>query len=149
MSVAPAGKRNKDSLVTVTGIIRNNKAPSIAEAMSARVRLSDGREARFIEFPLPREKINLMPIHGQYAIVLPVSDYLPKKAILNPIPTGGAATGFMIGVVRDVTSEDLWQPTTLVILSFRDVTGRSYEISKRIATGSPLEVLDYRTLQHH
>lgn len=129
--LAPAGPKNSDTLVVSVVRIYNNGAPSIADVTGMKLRLTNGKEVVLADVPplLPPQKLTFSSSRGQPRTALLFSDYLPSKAINNPIITGGAVKGWTWGLGKGVTMKEASSLGTLVIVSFKkDVAGHPYEM---------------------
>ena len=111
-----------------------------------KLRISSGKEVYLINLPLPDKTITFKGEQGGF--VLNVENYLPKRAILNPIPNGGAVMGFMWAIARDVSKEEALQEGNMITLIFKDINGKLYETMYTIG-GHTMKIIDIESLQHH
>lgn len=137
-SHARGGPRNKDLIVGVFATISNTGAASIAKEFRVIFLAADGKATNGEMVVLPRDKLTMGDSRGKN-IELSSSNFLPRKAIANPIPTGGAVTGFILVLVRNVTHEDFTREGAHVILEFNDVNGTRHEAQSH--AGSRDEVI--------
>jgi hypothetical protein len=128
-AVAPGGPKGLDALVTIIATLRNTGAPSVLEDLGVTVAFSDGRTIAGTQV---RPKFGFTTLSGDQSLALRSEDYLPRKSISQPIPTGGAAQGWYMALLQGATKDDVLKSGT-VYLTFRDVMGRQYTI-----TGMPL-----------
>jgi hypothetical protein len=148
VSAAPTGN-DIDTIVFIAATIKNTGAPSIADALSVKIRLNNGKEIPLVALSRPLKNVELypdkIPRSSTYALFLK-EDFLPLKAISQPIATGGAASGWSWGIAKDVKTTQVLETGTKVILSFTDVTGKNCEISE-IMKGGEGTLIDPSLLQ--
>jgi hypothetical protein len=130
LAVTAPGREAHDSMVMLFATIKNNGAPSIAEGFESRVRLPSGQELPInaISF-LPKGPLKLFGAEGGPELEVAVSEELRRKAIAQPIPTGGAINGFFMGLVRGADVSEVFGEGATYFLSFKDSMGKRYEIS--------------------
>jgi hypothetical protein len=109
------------------------------------VTLQDGRVVETVTITVPATGIALKPPQGPVAI-FPRQDYLPIKALAQPIVTGGAVLGWTWGFARNVKLEEVTNSNSAIILSFTDVQGKAYEI-RRSTREAKFEVIDPDSLR--
>jgi hypothetical protein len=115
------------AIITVTAIIRNTGAPSIAELSSASMEIGE-RTVDAVVIPPPRDQVNLLvgTKKGEGMTFLSV-DFLPRKAMSQPIPTGGAVSGFIQLFVAKVEREEVYS-NGIITLTFKDVLDNKYTL---------------------
>ena len=123
ISIAPAGKNDRNVLVTVLATITNSGAPSVAQLEDASLHLQSGERVQVLPITLPSPSINLLRSDGGAPITLQSKDYLPVKAMETPIVSGGACSGFFMGVAEGVTKEQALSSGTVIRLQFKDIKG--------------------------
>jgi hypothetical protein len=134
-------------LVTLFANITNTGAPSIADIKSIKVILKNGNELELETVSVPLGGIQLKPMElGQLAPRLPSQDYLPIKALNQPIPMGGAALGWTWGLARGVRFAEINDPASKIILPFVDVKGKLYEAKGTLADAK-VQAVDSNLLQ--
>jgi len=119
--------KDNQAILTITALIANHGGPSIATNFSATAILLDGRKAIGTIIPPIIGTITLLgnkPDKGG-GVTLQAKDYLPNVALHNPIPTGGAAAGWMMWTFPGVTKNDLGVAGVKVELLCKDVDGRT------------------------
>lgn len=126
--IAPVGEHAENTLLTVVVSITNTGAPSIADNFVVKVHRDD-RDYTIDFLPPPSGKVVLFSGNSKNSnsAVLEHSDFLPDKAMSNPIPHGGAVVGFMQVVVDGLMFRDADTKETRLSVVFNDVTGTSYE----------------------
>lgn len=122
----PRGGSN--CVLTLQAIITNTGAPSVADRITIRVSLKDRTNVRVEGLLPPPGSITLFEGFPRKSpgIILMSSDYLPNKALAEPIKTGGAVFGFMQAYIEGWTSKQIETKGAIVRLVFYDVTGKSY-----------------------
>ncbi|MEE9910118.1 MAG: hypothetical protein K4571_00200 [Deltaproteobacteria bacterium] len=122
-AVAPAGKLNEDSIVSLTATITNVGAPSIISHVELILK-KEGREIKGENIVLSSGPI----VFEGNDIKLQVrqEDNLTRQGISHPIPTRGALHGWHVVLFRNIKREEIYSPTTTVIFRFKDVTGALY-----------------------
>lgn len=141
-AVAPAGEHEENTIVTVVATVKNTGTPSIADDFTLSIK-SGNRETKGQAFPIP-ETITLADEKGS-SFQLKAQDYLPRKAVSQPIPTGGAVQGFITVLARDFKL-GIEKGGTVITLTFSDISGKTYKIES-ILTGQSLELPDPTKLQ--
>jgi hypothetical protein len=146
VSVSPTGDET-DSIVMVGATIKNTGAPSIADELSMRIRLNSGQEIPLVPLSRPPKNIELhLDRASQPDVTLLKEDYLPLKTKSQPIVTGGAAEGWTWGLAKGAKKAEVIKPGTTIILSFKDVREKNWEITK-IITGEGADLIDPSLLQ--
>jgi hypothetical protein len=126
-AVAPAGENGIDSIVTILPTIRNTGAPSIVTNIGITIKRNN-LEIKGKDVILSRGDIRL---EGDgLKLALKEEDNFSKKGISNPIPTGGALSGWHVVLVRNITSEKIHDKNTIIIFSYKDVVGKIYTQEK-------------------
>lgn len=129
MSGTNPENRNARSILLIVGI-RNLGMPTTVEKWSLSALLGEGetRQATIIFVP---ENITLTVGSGE-AWVWSGADALYNKTAEKPIPTGATVRGILLFVLPGVRQENLMRPGNLLTLTYFDVQGKSYSISKTI-----------------
>src|ERR1700683_2939804 len=70
ISVAPAGKHNEDSIVSIEGVIKNQGAPSVLDNWDVKLKFSDKEIVKGEPMIMPDQDINLGDDKGATEIVL-------------------------------------------------------------------------------
>jgi len=97
--------------------------------------------------PPPKEKLRLFQGGPDSpSVEVPTSDYLPRKALANPVSTGGAVFGFLQAIVHGLSRRQITQKDTVIRLSFTDINGKKWSI-EHIMTGKPSPFPDLRGLE--
>jgi hypothetical protein len=118
--------------------ITNTGAPSIAPYKDATLTLADGRVIQGIRVLTPKSD-NSLPVPGMSkGVVEPllVADYLPIKAIKEPIPRGGEVNGW-VDVQFPISSKVADVAGTVLTIRVRDVNEKIYTVSGPIFTEKP------------
>lgn len=137
--VSPAGKTNESSIVVVIGIIKNTGAPSIASNFLVSVNVKGVTTVgQFFPFG---ENIVIPALNSAPQITLHRDDYLVKKGMQQPIPTGGAVQGFLIVLVPNVKPAEILDVGSRISLSLKDASGRSYSVDQ-VTHGSSSTIID-------
>jgi hypothetical protein len=142
--VAPAGDHNQNAIVTVMVTVTNTGTPSIAQNWHSTIKLP-GKNVELIDIPPPLNTVTLS-FENASPIMLLGSDYVPRKSMMQPIPTGGAAGGFMQYLVIGETWETISSPAASLRLDFTDINGKPY-FTERII-GKESSMLDTSHLQN-
>ena len=128
-AVAPAGKKEEDSVITIMAIIRNVGAPSIISNVRVVIKKENmeiqGEDVVLGQGPMFLEGEGLK-------LIVKEEDNLPRKGIANPIPTGGALHGWHIVLARKIKKEEIYNRGTIITFSYKDVTGRLYATEKKM-----------------
>ena len=143
-AVAPAGENNKDSILTITADIKNIGAPSIISNIGLIIK-RDGREYLGENIVLTKGE-TLLEGDG-LKLSLKEEDNLIRKGISNPIPNGGALSGWHIFLVRNLQGKEIYDPKTVISFSYKDVTDKLYTKEKQMNC-SLSKLIDGTKLQH-
>lgn len=73
--------------------------------------------------------------------ILHSADLLIEKTANNPIPSGGAASGFLVFTVDGISHKQLTSGDSSVLLSFSDVTGKQYH--KNLMSDGPMTYIPH------
>lgn len=117
-------------LLILTVRIANRGAPSIAMMGKVTVRLADGREVNTLQFVPPETNLYLPGAPGTPDIDLLPGDYLPRKSLTNPIPTGGVTFGWIPCILQDIQHGEL--DRSRVTVEFSDVAENVVRASREI-----------------
>lgn len=131
-------------VVSLEVTIKNTGAPSIADSFELDLQI-DGKNYR--SFPIPHPEGDLTLFVGSdtsEGVRFHTQDYLPTKAISAPILTGGATWGYAQFMYSGITKEQARSANA--VLSFKDIRGRTYSISKNIGKLSNTDLPDLRGL---
>jgi len=131
MGMSP--KKHDDSIVLIQAAIRNLGAPSIVDHFVASIRTESGT---IVGHQIPASDKGIfakMPASGDQ-LVLKDSEYLPGKGMSQPVQHGGGLEGFFLAYFIGIKVTDFTTKRTVVVLSYRDVTGKPYSI-ELLATG--------------
>jgi hypothetical protein len=143
---APAGPNNKDCLVIVGAKIIDRGAPSIADDFSVTIKRGE-RTIVAKRLPLPMSgPITFGSTIGAPAVVFPTSDFLPNKGPSQGVSKERALLGFMHVLVPDLTRDEFQSNQTVVVLSYKDFTGKGYSIERR-NVGRAEQIPDLNQLQ--
>jgi hypothetical protein len=113
-------------ITVISANIRNDGVPSIADIKQIKVVLPVGREIELTTIMSPFEGIAVQRRLGEVPIYLPAKNYLPIKAVEQPIPTGGETYGWLWGCARGLSLSEIDNPASKIILPFTDFKGRPY-----------------------
>ncbi len=147
VAVAPAGPKNSNSIVTLFATIKNTGAPSIADSMLVTIKMTNGRKVQLTPLGVPRKELTLSGKPNEPNVVFQREDYLPEKAISNPIPTGGAVQGFVWGVALGAEQREVINKGTIIVISFKDIQGNDRSIVKVMGNGEGFGVLSPKNIQ--
>jgi hypothetical protein len=136
VNAAPLGKNDVDCLVTIVADISNSGAPSVARAMSLTIVLNSGKtvEGHLTPPPVGVTTLYSGKAKASPAETFPEADFLPRKALDHPIPTGGEAVGFLQFVVQGATRNQVFEKGVTVRLSFKDFMGKE-SVAEYVLTG--------------
>jgi hypothetical protein len=135
LSIAPAGDRKQNSILTVFGLVSNPTGPpTVADNWQVALKFKD-RSVTGKPMLLSSDKLTLARDKGP-PLILSVNDYLPKATMAQPIATGGAKRGWIISVIEGVSLEQIERDNPLVSVSFQDVKGNPYFMEHAAVTGS-------------
>ncbi|HVB86381.1 MAG TPA: hypothetical protein VNK23_06915 [Candidatus Dormibacteraeota bacterium] len=125
-------KHRRLCAMTVQLTITNTGAPSIADSFRMFVTLKNGREIEVEPILAPKTFAELYEGEAgkSPSMILTTKDYLPSKAISNPIPTGGAVSGFIQGYVVGATQNEVSAAGTVIRVAFQDVLSHHLVIEK-------------------
>jgi len=126
--VAPAGEKEENSIVTVSGILKNTGAPSIADSWQMTIKLPNGQSFTGVRYFVP-QSIALHSEKGGPTIHLSTETIWPRVSSIIPIPTGGAAEGWLSNVFLGVKKSDIMQRGTPITVTCKDVTGHDIAIT--------------------
>jgi hypothetical protein len=128
VAVAPCGKKNENSLITIMANITNTGAPSIVSYFKVTIKIGN-EEVKSVPVLQPSSKIILFKSaeKEREGMVLQPADYLPRKGIVQPIVMGGGIWGFVQSFVPNVSKKQIYSDG-LIILHFKDVSGKDYSI---------------------
>lgn len=130
MSGTSAERPNSTAILLVVNI-SNLGMPTTVGRWSLSVFLGEeeSRPARIIFVP---ENITLSRTPGE-TWVWSGSDALYNKTAESPIPTGGTVRGILMFDLPKVRHENFMRAGNVVILSYFDVQGKQYSISRRLS----------------
>ena len=111
VTFGPAGEHNENLIAIIEAKIVNAGAPSALDNIASVVQLKTGRVVQLIPLDPPKVGITAKGLNGT-SMFFQISDYLPRAG-LKPIPTGGILTGFLFGLLRDMTPQDTEFPMTV------------------------------------
>jgi hypothetical protein len=103
-----------------------------------RVRWPSGQEDHVSLLGGPPKDLILSGKSNESSIVLSREDFLPIKSLIAPIPNNGGLRGFLWGIVKGADKDRIFKEGTILV-SFTDVKGHPYEVSRLIASGGKLE----------
>ena len=131
LATAPTNKKLNGTIVTAMIVITNNGAPSIVQHYAIFAKLRDGENIRAAAvIPLaPGGTLKLNGRPGTEPREMPSSDYLPRKAMDNPIPRGGAVSGYIMVAFPDYPESKL--EGAVIRYTFEDISGKRYELDSR------------------
>jgi hypothetical protein len=147
--VFPANK-GKDTTILMNAHITNLGAPSIADRFSTRIIFFEGREVFGVgtTLPPPSGTLTFQRKTGQSALVFSMQDYLPRKALIQPIPRNAVLSGFLLALFRDVPRDSLYDGKTKLVISCQDVGGRNVVAEHSFDTDQDnADIVDASTLQ--
>lgn len=142
ISIVP---KEQGVIVAIFANIKNDGAPSIANIGQIKVVLPGGKQVETVTLSVPYNGIALKSPQGPTAM-FPRQDYLPIKALSQPIATGGAVIGWTWGLARNIALQEINDPSSIISLAFTDVKGKPYEARRNIRDGK-VEVVDPDALQ--
>jgi hypothetical protein len=125
-------------LVTLTIEITNKGAPSIARGFSIQIVTPSGKSFNGEPLPPPTQPIKLYSGAATSSadhLTLDNADFLPRKAVSQPIATGGAVSGFVQTLFMGITREEALVPGTVINVRFKDINEKSYVI-QRVENGN-------------
>lgn len=116
--------------ITVLASIRNLGTPSIVEgwALSVSVPGAPPMAGRHQAIP---ETLNLERPDGP-PLVVRGRDALYDKTTLSPVGQGNMQRGYLLFLLERVDMTAIYRPGTRIILTYKDVTGKSYVIEKAL-----------------
>jgi len=136
---ARAGNEGQDCLLTLVGIIRNVGAPTILDHWSANLVFDDGTaiHGERISPPPPETTVRLFVASGKYAQLLFGKNHWSTIGTEKPIPTGGGVPGWIQFYLKGVTQDRMNVSHAKVVLSFQDVNGRQWSVSRVLERANP------------
>ena len=140
-SIAPAGDSNQDSFITAWAVVDNKGAPSILKKISIFAKTADGRLVEGLNVSMGRS----VKLHssGNTDVIWQSENYFPGKSSDNPVPTNGGRSGWIDGLFRGISSQQMH--STKLIVKFSDINDRTYSIEGMWANRP---AIDPRTIQH-
>jgi|GEM_PF-2650049 len=134
LALSPAGSRNQDVLVIVSGSIDNPYGPPVS-IVEWRVRLvfPDSMVVRGVMPMQSGKDIHVENIVGRRRdekMVLQISHYWPWSTNETPIPAGGTRSGWLMAVFDGITKEDLNKENVSIVVEFKDVTETIHSMTK-------------------
>lgn len=133
MWTAHAGEHNQDAAIGLIGTIRNLGSPGTVDNFLLTVKVDD-RELK-AEFPVALTPEQTLTVHGKpQTFTLSGATQWVRTAREHPIEKNSGVDGWIVGVVRGVTSTELVEKRATVILTCLDVTGQSFS-AERSFTG--------------
>jgi len=136
-AVAPDITNNQDSIISIVASIENTGAPSIAKNFSISVKTAR-KAVNVIIAPHMKGGMNLFDETGERGFRLEDADFLALKVGEHPIPNNGAAQGFLIGIAKNITKDELLDGTGEVELGFDDIRGGHYSIKGPFLPVTPI-----------
>jgi hypothetical protein len=129
---APAGDK-ENSVVGVDGRINNLGAPGTPEEFWIDIRFDDGRVVRgeIAARPAKTDKIFLAKnVQGQWMSISGAEYWVNQSEI---IPTYGHLDGFLMAIVKNVTTEEIRTKQAVLILTCSDITGAKHSAERRFS----------------
>ncbi len=113
------------TVLTIFALIVNRGAPSIATSEKLIVKLQDGRQiiAKMMMPPLS-PVVHMGGAKGYPDVVLKSSDYLPNKALDQPIAQGSGKEGWMMFIVPEASRDELESDGAELLFQCRDIDGK-------------------------
>jgi hypothetical protein len=114
------------TVVLLTVTILNHGAPSVVKDWSFAIVRSDGVEVFGTPYLEPVTKVG----NGDQnlpGLVLSSDQSLLKTATRIPIPTGGAADGYMLFMFPTMTNDEIRSPGSQMKLDIKDMANREYK----------------------
>jgi hypothetical protein len=127
IALAPSGTAEENTVVTLSGLIKNQGAPSVLDNWSLDVELpSKTIHGNLITLPTPNQIVDMEDPNHKTVVYLSGAEHWLRTARQAPIPTGGGVQGCVNGLVRGITPEDLVTKKATIVLSFHDISGKSW-----------------------
>jgi hypothetical protein len=121
-----AGEPHNTSIIIWTHV-KNLGPPSIIDHFELLITLPDGRKFAGERWLITKKIV--VPIYGHNVDMYP-EDCLGTKHAVTPLITGAKAVGWLYFKLHGITRPEVFKPTTLMELSFQDVTGKKYTVSQ-------------------
>src|SRR5207249_3690466 len=122
IEIAPWPGDHSNSIVIVDASIKNLGAPSFVDSFIVTIKVG-GKSVQGLQIPAPSEGIIARHPGGGESIHH-AADYLPKKG-LETIGKYGATEGFYSVMVPNVSPEELIAGQAVIVLFYKDATGKS------------------------
>lgn len=139
-AIAPSGSTSQDSVITINGMITNAGAPSIAYDWSADLNFRDGHviHGKRVVQPGVQAMVTLLQDLGP-PITLSGASHWDRTATMQPIPTGGAAPGWIQFVFSGTSDKQMQDDGAELVFSFTDINGKRWFLTKKVmAESNPL-----------
>jgi hypothetical protein len=148
VAMAPVGTTGNDTLLTLLTVITNTGAPSIADNFRVDVVWMVSGKTTLTTLLIPPDLSGTVTMYtgGERSpfTKMPLSDYLPEKALRNQIATNGALPGFITCMIAGIKAQELEREVDKVEfrVSFTDARGQLYTISGRPRERSGILILN-------
>jgi hypothetical protein len=104
--------------------VRNYGKPTIVTGYQLAIKMQDKQEI-IIRPKVGGSKVRMKTPDGKN-VTYRGSDELSRKTAQQPIPTGGAVSGYLIFLVEGVTESDIFKEGTTIKIGYQDITGKRY-----------------------
>jgi hypothetical protein len=114
-ALAPAGKSDEDTLGTINATVRDTGAPSVIGDWSASFVFDDKTvvSGKLLMAPAGSADVTLYQSSGP-PIVFRGLDHITRACLRQPIPTGGACSGWIQFIFRGIAADQIEEKTTVV-----------------------------------
>ena len=131
----PASTHPSDVMVTVSGVVKNQGAPTIIDHWGFYVVLNNGKKivGTLGGVPKPQDIISQYDDHNKLIATFFGYRYWLYTVSSSPIPTGGGGPGWLIFVLPNTSREEIFDKQATVYLTARDVNGHEWTFMNAIA----------------
>ena len=147
-----SGTNREDTLITAAEVmIRNPLGPASAVydwTMTVEFPDSTVITGRPIIAPQKTLTLGTIPGPGYKEILLDASQFWPRLGS-QPIPPGGAPTGWFAAVFPSISDQELKSKKGILVLTFKDAVANKSHFIRRPIVASPLNAVFPEDIQQH
>ena len=125
-----------DSVITLSGLIKNQGAPTVLDNWSLDAELPDRTiHGHLLFVPTPKQNIEMQNRKGQIMFYLSGAEHWVRITRDSPIVPGGGKQGWINALLPSVTNEELRAKKATIVLSCRDVNGKQWFFRDTLGEG--------------
>jgi hypothetical protein len=126
-----------DIVITVSGLIKNQGAPTILENWSIELELPNRViHGNLLGLPTPKQTIEMEDKDGKPLFFLSGAEHWIRTTRQAAIPTGGGNQGWLNALFRGITPGEVRNKRATIILSCHDVNGKQWVFRDIVGEGA-------------